>query len=190
MASAFALKLASIAEDLHTTFHMQNENDPPLGKEIARFWKDTGEKFPGVDTAWSAVFVSACVKRAGATKEEFKFSPAHAVFVNQAIKNADAGTGVFRGREITAHSPQIGDIIQNNRSGGTVDFARARKKSDYASHSAIVVETGTDSDGRFALTIGGNEGDSIRRTVVRLDSKGLIKQRATNPFICVIEDLK
>lgn len=190
MATKYALKLASIAEDLHTRFHMQNENDPPLSKEIATFWKDTGEKFPGVEIPWSAVFVSACVKRAGATSAEFKFSPAHAVFVKQAIKNADAGTGVFRGREITGHAPQIGDIIQNNRGGSTISFAEARKRSDYASHSAIVVETGTDSMGRFALTIGGNEGDSIRRTVVRLDSKGLIKQRATNPFICVIQDLK
>lgn len=190
MATPFALRLASIAENLHSTHHMQNENDPRLGKEIAKFWRDTGPAFPGVSTPWSAVFVSACVKRAGATKDEFKFAAAHSVFVHKSIQNANAGTGVFRGRDIAARGPQIGDIIQNNRGGTNFNFAHARTHSQYQSHSAIVVETGTDSGGRFALTIGGNEGDSIRRTVVRLDSKGLIKQRSSNPFICVIENLK
>ena len=42
----------------------------------------------------------------------------------------------------------------------------------------------------FALTIGGNESDSIRSTLVRLTNSGLIKQRARNPYISVIEDLK
>lgn len=190
MPTKFALKLASIAEDLHAKFHLIDENDPPLSKEIPRFFKDAGQTFESVEVPWSAVFVSACVKRAGATKDEFRFAEAHSVFVHQAIKNADAETGVFRGRDIAAHAPQIGDIIQNNRGGTKFNFAHARKESSYQSHSAIVVETGTDSQGRFALTIGGNEGDSIRRALVRLDSKGLIKQRATNPFICVIENLK
>jgi len=40
------------------------------------------------------------------------------------------------------------------------------------------------------LTIGGNESDSIRSKIVRLNNKGLIKQRDISPFICVIEDLK
>ncbi len=190
MPTPFALKLAGIAEDLHTKYHMQNENDPELGKEIAKFWKDSGLSFPGVGTAWSAVFVSACVKRAGATKAEFKFADSHSTFVNQAIKNADAGTGVFRGRDVAIYAPKVGDIIHNNRNGNSYNFAYARKHDSYFSHSAIVVETGTDSNGRYALTIGGNESDSIRRTIVRLNANGLIKQRTSNPFICVIEDLK
>jgi hypothetical protein len=189
MPSTYALKLASVAEDLHSTFHLQHETDPGLTKAIKSFWADVGEAFPGVSVPWSAVFVSACVKRAGATKAEFKFAAAHSVFVNQAIKNADSNTGVFRGREITAHAPQIGDIIQNNRSGNTFTFKDARKKTDYPSHSAIVVETGTDSGGGFALTIGGNESDSIRQTIVRLDKNGMIKQVGSR-FICVIETLK
>jgi hypothetical protein len=58
------------------------------------------------------------------------------------------------------------------------------------SHSVIVVETGQDNLGRFAFCIGGNESDSVRRTVVRLNSQGFIKQRDGNPFICVIKNLK
>ena len=77
-----------------------------------------------------------------------------------------------------------------NRGGTKHDFAFARTHKNYESHSAIVIEVGQDSDGPFALLIGGNEGNSIRRTLVRLTAAGLIRQRALNPFICVIQTLK
>jgi hypothetical protein len=60
----------------------------------------------------------------------------------------------------------------------------------YNSHSVIVIEVGQDTKGRFAFCVGGNETDSVRRTVVRLNAAGFIKQRPGNPFICVIKDLK
>lgn len=83
-----------------------------------------------VTVPWSAVFVSWCMKHAGASVSEFKFSAAHSAFV------------------------------------------------------------GEDAAGRFALTIGGNEGNSIRRTIVRLTPEGFIKQRANNPFTSVVKNLK
>jgi hypothetical protein len=189
--SAFARKLAQVAEEQHDRFHLIDEGDPQLCKQIRKYWTELGLGFEScVSVAWSAVFVSWCVKQAGATSAEFKFSGAHSAFVHKAIQNQLNGTGVFRGRRITEYAPRVGDIIQNNRTGTTHDYDFARKNSEYKSHSAIVVEVGSDSAGGFALTIGGNEGDSIRRKVVRLASKGLIKQRADNPFICVIQNLK
>jgi len=184
------MKLAGIAQELHDEFHLTTENDPPLAKQIQKFWTGIGFSFPGVDEPWSAVFVSFCVKQAGATASEFKFNPQHSQFVNAAIKNGQSDSGVFRGRETASHAPNIGDIIQMNRGGNTFDFDFARTHRSYISHSAIVVEVGVDSGGLFALTIGGNESDSIRSSLVRLTSSGLIKQRDRNPFICVIEDLK
>jgi hypothetical protein len=115
---------------------------------------------------------------------------AHAVFVNQAIKNASNGEGVFRAFDITAQKPAVGDIIQNNRRGHKFDFAFASTHTKYESHSAIVVEVGQDTQGGFAFCIGGNENDSVRRSVVRLNANGFIKQRDGNPFICVIKNLK
>ena len=189
--SEFALKLAGIAKEQHTMFHLMDEADPELCSQIKKYWDDLHLGFTScVTVPWSAVFVSWCVKQAGATSAEFKFAAAHSVFVHKAIENARNQTGVFRGREITAHPPGIGDIIQNNRGGTTHNFAFARDNTNYASHSAIVVELGQDAAGRFALTIGGNEGNSIRQTIVRLTPEGFIRQRASNPFICIIETLK
>lgn len=187
----FARRLAQIAEEQHDRFHLMDEGDSLLCKQIRKYWSEVGLQFTScVSEPWSAVFVSWCVKQAGATADEFKFADSHSEFVHRAIQIQLNGTGVFRGRRITEHAPRVGDIIQNNRTGSTHDYDFARKNKEYASHSAIVVEVGSDSAGGFALTIGGNEGDSIRRKVVRLTPAGLIKQRANNPFMCVIQNLK
>ncbi|MCD9185489.1 MAG: DUF2272 domain-containing protein [Pyrinomonadaceae bacterium] len=188
--AAFALKLASIAQEQHNMFHMMDETEPPLCAQIKKYWQGIAPFVSCSTVPWSAVFVSFCVKKAGAAAAEFKFSAQHSVFVHQAIKNATNNTGVFRGVDITKDKPAVGDIIQNNRNGETFNFQFAKNNADYASHSAIVVETGVDSEGGFALTIGGNEGDSIRRKIVRLDAQGFIKQRTANPFISLIKNLK
>jgi hypothetical protein len=189
--STFAKRLASIAQDQHTKFQFVNEADPALCKQIKKWTEDIGFPFQScTNVPWSAVFVSWCVKQAGATKQEFKFAMSHSVFVNQAIKNAVQGQGVFQGFDIAVQKPAVGDIIQNNRNGQSFDFAFARTHSQYTSHSVIVVEIGQDNQGGFAFCIGGNENDAVRRTVVRLNSQGFIKQRDGNPFICVVKDLK
>lgn len=189
--SAFAQKLAAIAQEQHDTFHMMDEADTDLCKQIKKYWTELNLGFTScVTVPWSAVFVSWCVKKAGATAAEFKFAAAHSVFVHEAIKNAVNGQGVFHGVDITAQPPAVGDIVQNNRGGTTHDFAFARTHKNYQSHSAIVVEVGQDAEGGFALLIGGNEGNSVRRTVVRLTNAGLIKQRTQNKFICLVKTLK
>ncbi|SRR5258705_8811566 len=189
--SVFAKKLASIAQAQHAKFQFTNEADPTLCKQIKKWTEDIGFGFTScTKVAWSAVFISWCVQQAGADKSEFKFAMSHSVFVNQAIKNALNGTGVFKGFEISAQTPSVGDIIQNNRRNNKFNFAFAKTHTQYESHSVIVIEIGQDAEGGFAFCIGGNESDSIRRSVVRLDSKGFIKQRTGSPFICVIKDLK
>jgi hypothetical protein len=190
MTSTYAKKLAATAVAQFDQFHEFSESDPPLAAQIKRYWEGIGLKFPGVKTAWSAVFVSFCVKTAGASAKEFTFAAAHSKFVKVAIQNALQGTGVFRAFEITKQQPQVGDIIQNNRGNHKFTYDFARTHSAYESHSAIVVEVGSDHNGHFANTIGGNESDSIRRKRVALNANGLIIQRKINPYICVIQDLK
>lgn len=189
--TTFAKKLASIAQAQHSQFQFTNEADPALCKQIKKWTEDIGFRFTScTKVAWSAVFVSWCVQQAGATATEFKFAMSHSVFANQAIKNAINGVGVFRGFDITVQPPNVGDIIQNNRRQHNFDFNFARTHANYESHSAIVIEVGQDTQGPFAFCVGGNEHDSVRRSVVRLNSQGFIKQRAGNSFICVIKDLK
>jgi hypothetical protein len=189
MPSAYAKKLAAAAVGQYDSFHEFSENDPPLAAQIKSYWQGIGLNFLGVKAPWAAVFVSWCVKTAGASANEFVFAPSSAKFVNAAIKNALQGTGVFRALEVDKYQPQVGDIIQNNRGGKKFSYDYARTHSDYVSHSAIVVEVGADHQGHYAYTIGGNE-NSIRRKRVGLNNNGSIIQRPINPYICVIQDLK
>ena len=192
MATAFATKLASLAEAEYDNYGGHHETTSRMATRIRKYWGDLGLGFPGVSTPWSAVFVSFFVKSAGATSSEFRFAPRHSEFVFQAIKNGKAETGVFRGRPIVSYAPKIGDIIQNNRNGNHFDFAHAAANHAYESHSAVVVEEGSDGSGRYVRTFGGNEADNVGDRVVRLKSNGLIKQPLADPtrFICVIETLK
>ena len=182
MPTPFAQKLADVTQAQFDLFHGQHEGDPALFKAIKKWNKDLhlAPDFDPVSQPWSALFVSWCVFTAGATAAEFKFALAHSQFDNQAIKNADSDTGVFQAFQIDEVAPQLGDIIQQNRGGNTFDFAFARTHRSYISHSAIVVDDNpglADELGRFLLTVGGNEGDSVRATKVRLTAKGLIKPR-------------
>lgn len=188
MATAYQARLARIAQQQFEKFGLLRENQEPLATQIRAYWEDIGLTFPGVETAWSAVFVSWCVKKAGATKVEFKFAAAHSQFVYEAIANTAANTGVFRGRELSAYAPKVGDILQNNRSGGTHDFEFARTHKSYKSHSAIVIEVGSDVGGKYLRTIGGNESDSVGLKEVRLGATGLVLN-SSGLYICTVETL-
>ena len=112
----FAKDLADVALNQHAKFSGLAEDNPKLCNQIKLYWTNLGFSFTSCTTVpWSAVFVSWCVKEAGAKSSQFKFAASHSEFVHEAIKNALSGTGEFRAFEITKHAPKVGDIIQNNR---------------------------------------------------------------------------
>ena len=188
MPTPYAKKLSNIALTQYDKYHLLREQQSPLAEQIKQYWKGIAA-FPGVSTPWSAVFISWCVKQAGAVGSEFKFAAAHSQFVYQAIQNAAAGTGVFRGYDVATYAPKVGDILHNNRSGNSFTFAYASTHKAYESHSAIIVEVGMDTQGRYLRTIGGNESDSVGLKEVRLNANGIVKNPA-GLYISVIENLK
>ncbi len=188
MGTTFQKKLAGVAQQQFAKYRFVRENQQPLVAQIEAYWNDIGLDFSGVEEPWSAVFVSWCARRAGATSVQFVFAPSHAKFVYAAIANADNESGVFRGRDVAKYAPKVGDILQNNRSGNHFDFVFASTHKAYESHSAIVIEVGADSVGRYLRTIGGNESDSVGMKEVRLSPGGLVKN-ADGLYISVIETL-
>lgn len=189
MITDFERRLVDAALGQHARYHGFDENDPALATQIEAYWTALALPFPGVETPWSGVFVCWCLKQAGATSRDFAFSARHAIYVKWAIANAEAGVGQFRALPVANCPPVVGDIVQNNR-GNAFDYAHAADHDDYPSHCAIVVEVGSDRSGPYAITIGGNESDSIRRKRITLDAQGLIVQRTRDPYICVIQTLR
>lgn len=190
METPYVQLLIKTARQEYTIYKDHIETDPVLSVQIKHYWENIGLAFPGVGTAWSAVFISWCVKQAGANAGEFKFSAAHSEFVYKAIKNKEAGTGVFKGYNFNELIPETGDILQNNRGGNTYDYAYASIHSNYFSHSAIIIEKGNDATGAYIITVGGNESNTVMTKKIRLGADGKILQRTASPFICLIKDLK
>jgi hypothetical protein len=180
--AAFNDKLVKVALGQWTTFHTMNEADRELCGQIKKYWRATELAFPGCAVFWSAVFVSFCVKQAGATAEEFAFHSRHSHFVHAAIQNKLRNRGVFHGLRPESTPLRRGDILQVNRDGTKHDYDSASTDPAYGSHSAIVVKI----DAGSAITVGGNEGDSIRKTRVVLTSRGFVKKRTTNPHISIV----
>lgn len=191
MPSQFVRRFVAAALSQYDAYRYDSEADPPLARQIETYWQTLGLAFPGVSTAWSAVFVSWCAKTAGATAEEFPFAIAHSRFIHAFIANAAAERGVFRAHPIDRYAPKVGDIVHNNRGGASYDYAFAATHSRYASHTAVVVREGVDARGRrYVETIGGNESDSVGLKRIKLSANGLIVQRGINPYIAVVETLK
>jgi hypothetical protein len=188
--SEFVNRIVDLANQQYQKYHQYVESDAPLKEQIRTYWDDLGYTFPGVETAWSAVFISWLMRTGGAAPSEFKISNAHSRFVYWAIANARADRGLFRGYPIESCSPRVGDLIHNNRGKQKLDFAFAAAHEAYESHSALVVALGRDASGTFATTVGGNEGDTVGRKRVPLGADGKIVQRTENPFICVVRNLK
>jgi hypothetical protein len=190
--------VVAIAKAEFDRFNGIDEGDQPLRGRIADYYEAAGGSRgldPTLDeNAWSAAFVSFCVKQSGATADQFKFSMLHSVYVKAAITNADAGRGVFRGHPITDYGPKLGDLIHHNRSGGLISFEFARAHDGYPSHCAIVVDFEVRNGVRNAVTIGGNEflaggTGTVGRKSFPLDSNGFLDQSAIGPkLICVVEN--
>ncbi len=188
--SSYPSRVVARARQQYDDYHHYTESDTVLRDQIRHYWEDIGFTFPGVSTAWSAVFVSWCMREGSAVDNGFKASSAHSRFVFKAIQDKRNGVGLFHGYRITDYAPHPGDIIHNNRNGQTLTYDFAAAHEAYESHSAIVVEVGSDADGNYALTIGGNESDSVGLKRVALDTGGLVRQRSSNPYIAVIRTLK
>jgi len=185
--SKFTNRIASIAQAEHQKFHLLRENQPPLSARIPAYWSATRSAFTSVEVPWSAVFVSWCVRQAGAGDGDFAYSPQHSAYVHAAINHLPSSAG-FNGHDPATYAPKVGDILQNNRAGNSFDFSFAQQKKSYVSHAAVVIEVGNDSLGRYLRTIGGNEGDSVGLKEVRLNANGTVRN-ASGLYIAVLECL-
>jgi hypothetical protein len=193
-AATVGRSVVAIAKNEFDRFHGFKEGQEPLRSRIADYYEAAGGSRnldPTLNVnAWSAAFVSFCVKQSKATSSQFAFSMQHSVFVHAAIANANANRGVFRGHRVTEYAPKLGDLIHHNRDGSSLaDFEFAQTHADYPSHSAIVIDFDTHNGGRRAGTMGGNESNSVGQSFFALDASGFLDQtKIAQKLICVVEN--
>lgn len=179
-----ALLRAALDEWLRFDKGLADEKADPYYKYVREMWAAIGEPYDGrsryangEDVPWSAAFISWVVRKGGPAYANFKFASSHSVFVNNAIKARVTNRldKPFWGYRITEQRPELGDIIQRNRSGGSFTFSYAENHAEYKSHSDIVVEVTPD----VVRVIGGNVSDTVMLGTdiqeYELDADGFIK---------------
>jgi hypothetical protein len=137
---------------------------------------------------YSAVFISWCMRKAGASPKEFPEQISHAKYAAFALRNAEAERGLFRARRIEAYEPQPGDLIHMNRDGGQMNYDQVANNQYYPAESGVVAEIGR---GEAHIVLGNQlPCGNVGMETVALTKSGLLVQRPRDQLICIIEVLK
>jgi hypothetical protein len=205
-AGDYAQRLANCARQQFEEFGTERRRSGKLHAQLSRYVQDLRGQFQVTDLPeipdskidtyhWSAIFVSWCVRTAGAEKGEFRAGVSHSGYLLFAMENSRRGMGVFRARPVETSAPKIGDIVVRNRTE-QLTYDQAAKRKFFFSHGAIVVDIIELAGARYAVTIVGNkEAESGKdlgifgREEFRLTTAGTIEQPRSRPFIAIIETL-
>ncbi|MEG1040616.1 MAG: DUF2272 domain-containing protein [Pseudomonas sp.] len=178
-----ALLRAALNEWLRFDKGQADERSAPYYTYVREMWAAIGEPYDGrsryangEEVPWSAAFISWVVRKAGPAYANFTFASGHSVFVNNAIKAriTERLDKPFWGYRINEQKPELGDIIQRNRSSGNFTYTYAENHASYISHSDIVVEVTLD----VVRVLGGNVSDTVMMSgdlqEYQLDADGFI----------------
>lgn len=172
----------SYAEYVYDTYYKATVKNPDPGAREGMITRIKEQARPTY--AWSACTISYIMKTAGYTKEQFKFSQSHSVYIRNAVaaKKNDSRDACFWGYRIHEISPDVGDLIGYARQDG-LDFAGAQawydKTGSYDSHTDVVVAT---RPGEIDV-IGGNVSDSVTKKTLATDAAGKLADRSFPWFV-------
>lgn len=127
--------------------------------------------------AWSAAFVSWVMAKAGAGTG-FHYASFHSEYASAALNAARTGMADhYRAFDINQITPEVGDIICNDRKKGGLcagtSLSNLKTGSGWnISHGDIVVEVHANR----LVVIGGNVSDTVTRREIKLDSAGRVPQ--------------
>ena len=208
----FKTELVKAVQNELSRFAGRDETDPTVRDILIEFWtKGAGRTVAAAKTeitkrtAWSAAFISFCVKNALAasgSSAKFVFSASHSVYIGASIINVlnNKAAPAFYGQPPTgagAVAPEVGDIIGVTRTAHIDDYAgalaAARNEDTYFSHCDVV----TAKTGGKIKRVGGNVSNSVTEKTLSLTAAGLLPvlpfkfdsagQVLSGPFICVIK---
>ncbi len=167
-----------LAESLYKQWKGIKEDNKTFYNTLFTFWKNLGysdekaKRYIKDSTPWSAAFISYIMTKGGMTN--FPKSASHTCFASKIKKGSYDGLSLKR---VGEYAPKVGDIVIRNR---VKKLTFDSFKCGDPSHSDIVVQV---LPGKL-ITIGGNISNSIAKTVVRTNSRGLI---SNNNYFAIIK---
>lgn len=167
--------------------------DIRLRRRIVEYARVAGISPPsspgGIDNwHYSAVFISFCIRLAGASLLEFPSADRHSTYIKYATEFPDKT--ILRIHRPDNYAPRVGDLLNTNRNAGTIGFASAGH-DDYRSEGGVIANLFLCGDRKFAKVIfANNVNGTISSRDFRLTDGGKLVQPVENPIICVLETLK
>jgi hypothetical protein len=149
---------------------------------VKKFAKDLG-KLDGTvrKLPWSAAFISYSMQKAGAGSQ-FPYSAGHAKWIIKSIKNRQSGKtkAALVGFRTNEFPLRVGDLVGAPRESG-VTYDNAVAKGWFTSHTDVIAKI--DLPNRRAYAIGGNVGQSVARTELRIDANGMLTDTSRAWFV-------
>jgi hypothetical protein len=189
--ASIGLKAVHVALTELEMFARQNgrtltESEEPLRRRVLQYFSTVGRPDivdPSAEP-WSAAFISFVMLTAGATSDQFPFSPSHHKYIltglNNRIRNNLNAPVVYFDKNETA--PKVGDLIGFSRTaeiGNRADLERRLPDTFFPSHTDLVIDV---SDGKIKV-IGGNVNQTILTQTVRTDPSGRIHPSDEHFFV-------
>lgn len=182
------------------------EVDSQMRSALEEYWTAAGladsvDSLIDNRTAWSAAFISWCVRTAGVPEGRgFDFGPSHIRYIVGALRNRLGGDlhNRFWLFGIDEVAPRLGDIVCNIRGDADWNFSslindywgegggRANVPIAFApGHCDIVTKINSHS----IIATGGNVGDSVSNTTISTKNDGLIDTSVSNDKRAIIRIL-
>jgi hypothetical protein len=149
------------------------ESSPSMRAVLEDYWRTGAGWMPSEpdwwsSVPWSAAFISWVMKKAGAGNA-FNYSAGHSYYTKAAKDNRLANNdNPFKAYRISEVAPQVGDLVCKSRAGSGATYDNLQP--GMATHCDVV----TDVQPNRLTTIGGNVSQSVARTMVSTDARGLI----------------
>lgn len=174
-----ALVEQSVREWLRFEKGLGKEDVNPFYRYVGDMWKAIGLDLDGKDrdVPWSAAAISFMVRNAAEREslyEKFRFAPAHARYIHDAITKRLDGDGAtpFWGFRLHEVRPQLGDLVCRWRETART-FDDAIHQDSFKSHCDVVVRVTASN----VLAIGGNVNQSVSITAYDLTESGFLADR-------------
>ncbi len=149
----------------------------PLSKErIKSYWLSFQATAEPVSVAWSAAFISFCMKNTTLGSLSFKFAGRHTTYLSDS-KIAKVGADSSRAYwafKLSERVVQVGDLVGAFRTGGDCGTATKTYDSlpgDFCAHVDVVVAVRDE----MAWAIGGNVGNTVMFKEIPLTPNGRVK---------------
>jgi uncharacterized protein DUF2272 len=137
---------------------------------------------------WSAAFISWVMQEAGVPDYQFSGGEAHWRYLAQIAADAGNPYVSFVPRSVDEYSPQPGDLICATREHSLPPMIGSQLRPELLPYAKLHCDIVVERNGDTLTAIGGNVRNSVSKSLLKLDRKGLLQPVRQRPWFLVLEN--